>query len=105
MDGERDTDCVLDCVCVCVLDKLCVLVRVCVTDGVDTGEFERVAVPAMDGVAVIDGERVCACVRERVPDRVCVCDVVSERVCEGVGDGVVTVPTCDGVRETLRDDD
>ncbi len=57
------------------------------------------------GVAVIDGERVCACVRERVPDRVCVCDVVSERVCEGVGDGVVTVPTCDGVRETLRDDD
>jgi len=72
---------------------LCVLVRDIVIDGVGIGEFERVAVPTTDRVAVIDGEWVCACVRERVLDRVCVCDVVSERVCEGVGEGVVTVPT------------
>jgi len=80
---------------------LCVLVRVCVTDGVAMIELERVAVPAIDRVAVIDDERVCVCVRERVPDRVCVCDVVSERVRVGVGDGDVSVPACEGVREML----
>ena len=80
---------------------LCVLVRVIVIDGVGFGEFERVAVPTIDRVAVIDGEWVCACVRERVLDRVCVCDVVSERVRVGVGDGDVSVPACEGVREML----